>query len=91
MVQGIADCLGRWTTGGQFRYLLFEPAAQFRDQRFTLGLTHRQPVSGALTADTRLDLIERGNALQRFGRDRRLRLGQIIKAPPYMRLMPTST
>ena len=31
MVQGIADCLGRWTTGGQFRYLRLEPDTQFGD------------------------------------------------------------
>jgi hypothetical protein len=47
-------------------------------------LTNRQPVSGALAADTRLDLIERGNALQRFHGDRRLRLGQIVKAPTHV-------
>ena len=84
MVQRIADRVGGRTASGQFRELCLEPDAQFRDQRFALGLTHRQPISGALAADTRLDLIERGNALQGFHRDRRLRLGQIVKAPAHV-------
>ena len=36
---------------------------------------------GTLAADTRLDLVERRNALQRLDCDRRLRLGQIVEAP----------
>jgi hypothetical protein len=84
VVQRVADCFGGRTASGQFRDLRFEPDAQFRNQRFALGLTHRQPIGGGLAADTRLDLIERGNALQRFRRDGCLRLGQIVKAPAYV-------
>ena len=47
-------------------------------------MTHGQPVRSAPAADARLDRIERGNALQCLHRDRRLRLGQIVKASPYV-------
>ena len=47
-------------------------------------MTHGQPISGALATDTRLDLIQRGNAPQRLHGDRRLGLGQIVKTPAHV-------
>jgi hypothetical protein len=84
VVQRVADCLGRRAAGGEFGYLLFEPDTHFRDKRSALGLAQRQPISGAVATDARLDLVERSNALQCFRRDRRLRLGQVVKASAHM-------
>src|SRR5258708_32854734 len=84
MVERVTDCLRGRTARGQFRDLGYEPDAQVRDQRLTLGLAEAQPVGGALAANLGLDFIECGDALQRLDRDRRLRFGQIIKAAAHM-------
>jgi hypothetical protein len=84
MVQCVADRFGRRAASGQFCYLRLEPDTHFRDQRSALGLAQCQPISGAVAADARLDLVERSNALQCFRRDRRLRLGQVVKASAHM-------
>ena len=84
MVERVADRLGQRTASGQPGQLGFEPGAQLRHQRLAFSLTHRQPFGGALAADPRLDLVERGNPLQRFGRDRRLAFGQIIEASAHV-------
>jgi hypothetical protein len=57
MVQRVADGLGQRTTGRQPGQLGFEPGAQIRHQRLALGLSHDQPISRALAADPRLNLV----------------------------------
>ena len=84
MVQCVTDCLGRRPASRQFCELRFEPDAQFDDQRLALGLTGDLPLSGSLAADIGLNRIECGNPFQRFDRDRRVGLGQIIEAPAHV-------
>jgi hypothetical protein len=84
MVQRIADGLSQRTARGQLGQLDLEPDAQIRHQRLALGLTHSQPFGGALAADARFDLVERGDPRQRLGRDRRLALGQVIEPSAHM-------
>jgi hypothetical protein len=84
MIECVTDRLGGRTARWQFRDLRFEPDAQVRNQRFAFDLTEAQPGGGALAANPLLDFVERGDALQRLDRDRRLRFGQIIKTPAHM-------
>jgi hypothetical protein len=84
VVQRITDRLGGRTASRQLPDLRFKPDTQVRDQRCTLRLTQDQPVSGTLAANPLLDLIKRRDTLQRLDRDRRLRFGQIVKAPAHM-------
>jgi hypothetical protein len=84
MVQCVANGLGQRTAGRQPGQLGFEPSAQIRHQRLALGLTHSQPFGGTLAADARFDLVERGDPLQRLGRDRRLAFGQVIETSAHM-------
>src|SRR5690242_8723575 len=52
--------------------------------RGLLSAWHSQPFGGTLAADARFDLVERGDPLQRLGRDRRLACGQVIETSAHM-------
>jgi hypothetical protein len=63
----------------EFGHLRLEPLPQFRHQRFAFGLAQSKPGGRAFIADLRLNFIQRGNAPQRLGRDRRMGFGQVIE------------
>ncbi len=80
MIERIADRLGRGRAAWEFGHLRLEPLPQLRHQRFAFGLAQSKPGGSAFTEDLRLNFIQRGNAPQRLGRDRRMSFGQVIEA-----------
>src|SRR5512144_2252683 len=85
MVERIADRLRGRAACGELGDLRLEPGAQIEHQRPALRLPRGTALFGAAGAYGGLDVVERGDAAQRLGRDRRRAgLGQVVEAPPHM-------
>ena len=86
MIEAVSDRLGNGRFGGDFGELRFEPVAQGHDLRLALLLTHRAAFVGGSAADCLFDLVELGDADERFRGDRRVAfLGDIVESPAQMR------
>ena len=83
--QGIADGFGELGLLADQRQFLTQPGLECLDQRKAALLPNSVAILGGAAADLALDPVERGNARQGFGGDRRgAALGEFVKVPTDM-------
>jgi hypothetical protein len=80
--QTIADGAGQGRALADLVQLRLQPGAERLDQWCAAGLAHRPPRLGQLAADLSLNAVQRADAQQGLGGDRRAVMGvDLVKAP----------
>jgi hypothetical protein len=86
MAEAVADVIGDGRASGDAGELLFQPWLQIVRERFAACLSFGTAFIRRSAADISLDLIELGDACERFLRDRRIAaFGDVVEAAPKMR------
>jgi len=86
VVQAVTDLLGDRRLGGDASELLLEEGPERGDQRLALVLARLTANGRARSADRLLYSIERGDALERLARDRRVAaLGEVEESAAQVR------